>query len=139
MTGGSARERRRSPRLTQEGLPEGTGVRLRAGHEALLINVSRHGILLESPTRLNPGQRCSLQWMGPVAPTSTSGVVIRAQIARRDAKQGLIYRAAVDFHEPREGAWEPVTQPGNVLLTPGGASGPCVGNKCPSATQAVGD
>jgi hypothetical protein len=139
MTGGSVRERRRSPRLTQEGLPSGTAVRLRAGHEACLINVSRHGILLESPTRLNPGQRCSLQWMGPVAPTSTSGVVIRAQIARRDAKKRLIYRAAIDFNEPRDDVWEPLTRPGNLLLTPGEAPGPQGGNKCPTAPQPVDD
>jgi hypothetical protein len=113
----TGQERRRSARVVLTDPPPGTTVRLRAGHEAHLLNVSRHGILLESVTRLNPGQRCTLQWVGQHVPSSTSGVVTRAEVAGHDARSRLVYRAAIDFSQPRDDVWEAMTRVGNALLT----------------------
>ena len=131
MTAMPDRERRRSPRVMPARLPRGTTVRLRAGHEAQVLNVSRHGILLESQTRLNPGQRCALHWAGPQAPANTSGVVTRAEVARRDAKRELIYRAAIDFSHPCEAFWEESTRVGNQLPMSVTEGGLAAGTKCP--------
>jgi hypothetical protein len=131
MTGASGHDRRRSTRHAAADLPPGTTIRLRAGHDAVLLNVSRHGILLESPTRLNPGQRCSLHWLGPSAPASTAGVVVRAQLAHRDTKQQLVYRAAIEFAEPFQVSWEVTTHEGNALLGAAEVSGAAAGSRCP--------
>jgi hypothetical protein len=131
MTAGVRQDRRRSPRHAPGDVARGTLLRLRAGHEAQVINVSRHGILLESPTRLNPGQRCSLHWSGPGGPSGIGGVVVRAQVVCRDSLQRLVYRSAIDFSEACEIPWEPLTRAGNSLLAPTDVSVATVGSACP--------
>ena len=138
MTREPGHDRRRSTRHAAADLPPGTSIRLRAGHDAVLLNVSRHGILLESPTRLNPGQRCSLHWLGPSAPASTAGVVVRAQLAHRDTTQRLVYRAAIEFAEPFQVSWEVMTHEGNTLLGPAEVSGAAAGSRCPPGPLAKG-
>ena len=131
MTNAPAPDRRRSERVAPAELPPGTTVRLRAGHEAEILNVSRHGVFLETPTRLNPGQRCCLQWLGPHVARNTGGVVVRAHVAHRDARFRLVYRAAIDFTEPLGHSWEGMTRPGNGLLASAEASRLAVGTTFP--------
>lgn len=135
MTRALAHDRRRSPRRTANDLPPGMSISLRAGHDAQAVNVSRHGILLDSLTRLNPGQRCCLHWRGLSVPASSDGVVVRAEVARSDRQQRLVYRAAIEFSEPRDPAWEVVTHTGNALLAPVEVSHRPAGNTCPDATR----
>jgi len=109
------RERRRAPRWAAPLLPHDLSVRVRAGNEAAVVNLSRLGILLESTTRLLPGQRYTLQWTGRGDTGHATGLVVRAHLADVDRVRGPIYRGALEFCSGDEWPWAWVTREGNKV------------------------
>jgi hypothetical protein len=105
-------ERRRATRASGSCAPAPWRVRLRAGGEAVVVNVSSLGILLEGETRLLPGHRCTLRWMGPGHHTGIAGRILRAEVTHVDPDRGVKYRSAVEFDEPHEHVWASGTRGG---------------------------
>jgi len=108
-------DRRRAPRNAGTLLPDDVRVRVRAGHEATIVDFSRHGILLESTTRLLPGQRYTLQWTTNGTARHASGRVVRAEVAGFSENAGVRYRAALEFLVASDAFWEPSTRAGNSI------------------------
>jgi hypothetical protein len=115
------RERRRAPRWAAPLLPQDLRVRVRAGNEAAVVNLSRLGILLDSTTRLLPGQRYTLHWSGRGDTGHASGLVVWAHVADVDGERGPIYRGALEFCSGDEGPWECVTRAGNEVPAQSGS------------------
>jgi hypothetical protein len=90
-------DRRTAPRRTPEEVPGLTGVTVCA-EQVALIDVSRGGMLVEAPVRLNPGTDNSVEivWVG--VPLKLRGRVIRCQIRKLSAK-GPRYEIAFAFNK----------------------------------------
>lgn len=68
------KDRRRSPRLD---VNDGVKGRIKPTMEVRIVNISQHGILIESPCGLPPAGMCELTVESPNGPK-----VIRARVAR---------------------------------------------------------
>lgn len=71
-----ATERRRSLRVDADRTPWQEVALLRPGQEVVILNISRGGALLKSPTRMAPGARTELHLFG------TTRRVVRGRIDR---------------------------------------------------------
>ncbi|MEO8678290.1 MAG: hypothetical protein ABI665_04540 [Vicinamibacterales bacterium] len=96
---GEAIDRRRTHRLAPGGTPWRPDAVLRPGQPVVLVNISTHGALVESPTRLRPGARTELQLVGAAARCSVRGRLDRCHVARLEP---LCYRGAMVFDERLE-------------------------------------
>jgi hypothetical protein len=79
-----------------------TRVRVRAGHEVRLIDVSAGGLLVETCHRLLPGRAIDLQFVHRGRFVSSRGVVLRCCVSRLEANH-VDYRGAICFD--RDLAW----------------------------------
>jgi hypothetical protein len=92
------RERRASPRRPASELPFLKSVKLLAGPEVRLIDVSRGGAQLESETPLPPGTRVCLRLVTTDTTLLIEGRVLRSRVSC--LQPGLVrYRSAVAFDE----------------------------------------
>lgn len=89
-----------SDRRTHQRLPDPPlSCRIRPGHDAVVIDLSGGGALLETDRRLLPGAAIDLQWECGGARETTRARVIRACVCRV-AATAVGYRAAIQFtHE----------------------------------------
>lgn len=92
----AALERRRTNRLAAAITRWRSDAVLRPGQHVVLVNISSHGALIESPARLRPGARTELQLIGPGARRGVRGRLDRCHIATLDP---LCYRGAIVFEE----------------------------------------
>lgn len=94
----SGRERRAFPRLPASELPFLKSVKLLAGPEVRLIDVSRGGAQLESDTPLPPGTRVCLRLVTTDTTLLIDGRVLRSRVSC--LQPGLVrYRSAVAFDD----------------------------------------
>lgn len=105
MKPGRHEERRRCSRASGPEITSTLRLRLRAGHEAVAVNLSPFGILLESASRLLPGHRCTLRFLGAAEPESVSGRILRAEVTRLDPHHGVVYRGAIEFDDGKHPSW----------------------------------
>lgn len=91
-------ERRASPRLPPSAIPSLKGVKLVAGPEVRLVNISRGGALIESEARLSPGSNLCLRLVTAESVYLLKGHVLRSKVASL-AGGGLRYQSAVSFNE----------------------------------------
>jgi len=91
-------ERRASPRLPPSAIPSLKGVKLVAGPEVRLVNISRGGALIESEARLSPGSNLCLRLVTAESVYLLKGQVLRSKVASL-AGAGLRYQSAVSFVE----------------------------------------
>lgn len=94
-------ERRQTPRRVE---PEAHGVlrvRIRPGHDALLLDLSCGGAAIETTHRLLPGTVVELQLEMQHQRACARGRVARCSVVRVEANR-LSYRAALCFEEPIE-------------------------------------
>jgi hypothetical protein len=89
-------ERRRSPRLAVDAI-RWTGVRMRPGREATLINLCDRGALVEGPARLHPGAAVVLHLIGPAPSSSIKGTIVRCHVSSICGRTGIRYRGAISF------------------------------------------
>jgi hypothetical protein len=71
--------------------------RVRPGHEVRVIDLSSGGVLVEAATRLLPGARVVLQFIGPGVALRASARVVRCFVVALDPEHGVRYRAALAF------------------------------------------
>jgi len=100
---------RRGSRRWPAGAIRWTGVRLRPGREAALVDLCERGALVEGAARLRPGAHVVLQLVGPchdpshpAGPERTrshsiTGIVVRCQVSALCGHSGVRYRGAISF------------------------------------------
>ncbi len=92
------KERRRSPRLSPETVRSLKSVGLNQDPEAKVIDISRHGALLESEARLPPNVRIVLRVVTVDGTMSLPGRVLRSSIS---GLKGIPrYQSAIVFEAP---------------------------------------
>jgi hypothetical protein len=91
-------DRRTSPRLPPSAIPALKGVKLVAGPEVKLINISRGGALIESDSRLAPGSNLCLRLVTAENVYLLRGRVSRSRVAAL-AGSLLRYQSALTFDE----------------------------------------
>jgi hypothetical protein len=89
-------ERRRAPRIQDAATHGIVHVRVRPGHEAVLVNVSPDGAAIETPCRLLPGSGVELQLESMHGRTTVRGRVSRCAVIALDASR-VTYGAVVCF------------------------------------------
>jgi hypothetical protein len=89
-------ERRRTRRHTAVQSHGVVGARVRPGHDAELIDVSRGGVLIETTCRLLPGAPVDLQLSTLDARAIVRGRVLRCSVAQLCADR-IRYRGAIVF------------------------------------------
>ncbi len=101
-------ERRAFGRIGPGGCRGVTGLRIRPGCRASLLDLSCGGLLLETETRLLPGAAVDV-----LLSTGSETRVMRSRVARCHVSaihptDGPRYRAAVEFDEPltERGVWQ---------------------------------
>ena len=87
-------DRRRGPRLPPEKTVWRDHAVLRPGQEVLVLNISSHGALVESGSRLRPGLRAELHLKGGSTRVAVTGRMERCEVTRLDPVR---YRAAIVF------------------------------------------
>jgi hypothetical protein len=78
--------------------------RVRPGHEASVIDISAHGVLIETVLRLLPGRQVELQIERGDEVTAIRGRVVRCRVSRVLPSR-VSYRGAIGFDQPL--AWLP--------------------------------
>lgn len=101
MTGGRV-ERRRDPRRLAADLTWLRAVSLRPGLEALLVDISPGGALVETTIRLRPGMKTVLRLSTTESELRASGEFVRAWVTAILPDRGLVYRGAVRFDSPMD-------------------------------------
>lgn len=91
-------DRRTAPRLPASAIPSLKGVKLVAGPEVRLINISRGGALIESNTRLSPGSALCLRLVTADSIYLLKGRVLRSRVAFLTGN-ALQYESALVFDE----------------------------------------
>lgn len=94
----SGAERRRYPRRSPSVIPRLKSVRLVAGPEVKLINVSRRGVLFETDARLAPRSAVALRLVTADAILLLRGYVVRSMLAVLKGS-AIRYQSAVEFDE----------------------------------------
>jgi hypothetical protein len=99
-------ERRRSQRLD---VNDGITGRIRPTMEVRIVNISQHGMLIESPCGLPPAGMCELTVESPSGPRVIRGRVARcrAQMVKQDdGKVAIRFHAGLEFPEDLQGTLE---------------------------------
>ena len=109
----SLTNRRVEPRYSRDAIPAITGIRLSPGDDAILVNVSASGILVESATRYAPGVTLTIHFDGTLPTRQIKGRVVRCQVSAITRHGALQYQTGLTFERPLElgiAANEPVTE-----------------------------
>jgi hypothetical protein len=94
----SGADRRTAPRLPASSIPSLKGVKLVAGSEVKLLNISRGGALIESESRLTPGANLCLRLVTAESVYLLKGRVLRSKVTSLDGT-ALRYHSALTFEE----------------------------------------
>ncbi len=100
--GGAADEKRGSPRRPASLMPSIESVRISPHRaEAVLINISGRGVLVECGMRLQPGTRVTVLFSGSFTPSSVPSRVARSVVSGM-AAEGIRYQVGIAFNQPIE-------------------------------------
>ena len=101
-------DRRREARLA----PGGLRARVRPGHTLAIVDVSAAGALVEAACQLRPGARIEVHLERDEDRRSVRAMVARCCVATIDARDGILYRAALCFTERCDWVRESATREG---------------------------
>jgi hypothetical protein len=100
--GGATHEKRGSPRRPASAIPSIESVRISPHRaEAVLINISERGVLVECGMRLQPGTRVTVLFSGSFTPSSVPSRVARSVVSGM-AAEGIRYQVGISFNQPIE-------------------------------------
>lgn len=91
------RERRKARRWTPQELPWPLACRITPGRDALIVDLSALGLLIETDTPLGPGRHVSVHLMRPSRRVTLSAVVVRAWVSALSLRDGPSFRIALHF------------------------------------------
>ena len=95
-------EKRGSPRRPASAIPSIESVRISPHRaEAILINISERGVLVECGMRLQPGTRVTVLFSGSFTPSSVPSRVARSVVSGM-AAEGIRYQVGIAFNQPIE-------------------------------------
>jgi hypothetical protein len=95
-------EKRGSPRRPASAMPSIESVRISPHRaEAVLINISGRGVLVECGMRLQPGTRVTVLFSGSFTPSSVPSRVARSVVSGM-AAEGIRYQVGIAFNQPIE-------------------------------------
>ena len=95
-------EKRGSPRRPAAAIPSIESVRISPHRaEAVLINISGRGVLVECGMRLQPGTRVTVLFSGSFTPSSVPSRVARSVVSGM-AAEGIRYQVGIAFNQPIE-------------------------------------
>lgn len=100
MTNGRTADRRRDVRRPAADLTWLRAARLRPGPDAVVIDLSSGGALVETATRLRPRMKTVLQLTAGEGEVRASGEVVRAWVSAVPPGGGILYRGALRFDRP---------------------------------------
>jgi hypothetical protein len=89
-------ERRRARRLRSDEIPSIWTVKFPWGDAGRVVDISTRGALVESPTKVAPGNTINLQLLGESVNLVVSARTVRAEVARID-RTGVKYHLATAF------------------------------------------
>jgi hypothetical protein len=128
------RERRRAARRQPRSSEALSRVRIRAGRELDVINLSSAGVLVEGEARLLPGRHVDVHVMSATGRTLVRSRVVRAYVSELSSDR-VVYRGALAFEHSVQLAAAPLSDfegnevPLDNIAPPGDA-----GNEYPLAT-----
>jgi hypothetical protein len=94
-------EHRCAPRRDAREVPAITGVRLKPhGADAVLVNISSSGILVECSSRIKPGTSVIVVFEGGFQPAQVEGRVARSSVAIMHKNGALGYHTGIAFNRP---------------------------------------
>jgi hypothetical protein len=100
--GGATQEKRGSPRRPASAIPSIESVRISPHRaEAVLINISERGVLVECGMRLQPGTRVTVLFSGSFTPSSVPSRVARSVVSGM-AAEGIRYQVGISFNQSIE-------------------------------------
>jgi len=102
-------ERRRASRRAPAVDEPLARVRLRAGRELVVVDVSNAGALVEGMVRLLPGTHVDVHVVTQEGRTLVRSRVVRAYVCRVEA-DAMRYRGALAFDRAIDTAWIPVAE-----------------------------
>jgi hypothetical protein len=95
-----APEKRGEPRRPASAIPAIESVRISPHRaEAVLINISGRGVLVECGMRLQPGTRVTVLFSGSFTPSSVPSRVARSVVSGM-AAEGIRYQVGIAFNQP---------------------------------------
>jgi hypothetical protein len=98
--GSATHEKRGSPRRPASAMPSIESVRISPHRaEAVLINISGRGVLVECGMRLQPGTRVTVLFSGSFTPSSVPSRVARSVVSGM-AAEGIRYQVGIAFNQP---------------------------------------
>jgi hypothetical protein len=93
------KDRRRSPRLA---VNDGVTGRIKPTMEVRILDISEHGMLIESPCGLHPAGKCELTVETPGGKRVIKGRVARCRaqmVQQDDGSSAIRFRAGIEFPE----------------------------------------
>jgi hypothetical protein len=90
-------DRRHEPRARLADHDQDLRATLRPGRHVALVDVSRHGALLQATQPMRPGSRVHLQVVAGAKTVTLLAHVLRCAVWAVDAHEGITYRGAVRF------------------------------------------
>lgn len=107
-------ERRQSARHMPGALDPISRIRVRAGRDLMVVDVSQGGALVEGDMRLLPGTDIDVHVMTAGGRTLVRSRIVRAYVAAV-ASDRIVYRGALAFERPVDigvmGMWFPAAEP----------------------------
>ena len=100
MTSGRTADRRRDVRRPAAELVRLRAARLRPGLDAVVIDLSSGGALVETAARLHPRMKTVLQLTAGACEVRAAGEVVRAWVSAVPPGGGILYRGALRFDRP---------------------------------------
>jgi PilZ domain len=97
VSGSEPRERRAARRWLPEELPWPLACRIAPGQDALIVNLSAVGILVESDVPLLPGRRLTVQLIRPSRRVALTATVVRCFVVAVESSDGPLYHAGLAF------------------------------------------
>jgi hypothetical protein len=89
------------PRVTPAAVPGITGVRFLPDRtEAMLVNISPSGLLVESTAKYQVGSAAAVLFEGGFSPSTATGRVVRCEVAVMGRDGVLRYHIGLEFNAP---------------------------------------
>lgn len=98
-------ERRQFPRVTPAASPNPGLVRLRAGGDATLVNISHGGVCVEASSPLRPGAPIDVRVTLPDWQWQGQAQILRCRVSALPRDQKVRYLAALQFATSGDGRW----------------------------------
>lgn len=128
------RDRRRAVRRQPDSSEPVSRVRVRAGRELSVVDISSAGVLVEGEARLLPGTHLEVHVVANGGRTLVRSRVMRASVAHLRSDR-VLYRAALAFEQPVDLSPAPLASKDPFRVRPTGRPFPVVAARCRASRE----